>query len=117
VGASNDDNWANIKGQSAYDGGQIVGNMNGLASGNLQIYCRSASGYSHSRLYVYTALTGNNDWIQRYAGEVTSSSSHWMNLGYAANFRYVAVACLHDNGYPTWVYFDSVYVGSVIQQN
>jgi hypothetical protein len=101
-----DGSFAHIYGESAGDGGNIVGQMSGVAGGNIYVYGCSDSTYP-SDLYVFVSMD-DNTWYQINSPiEVSPSNAQWIPIGYYADFKYLAVAGYNpDRGV-------SLYIGAV----
>lgn len=108
IGNGPDGNYANIYGGNPGDGGQITGQMSGVAGGNIQIYGYSTSGY-YSNLYVYVSMD-DSTWYQigNYV-TVSSSTAYWISIGYYADFKYIAV-CGYDSYDSVNLHLDCVKV-------
>ena len=101
-----DGSYAHIYGENAGDGGNIVGQMSGVAGGNIYVYGRSDSAYP-SDLWVFVSMDGST-WYQINSPiEVSSSDAQWIPIGYYADFEYLAVA-----GYNSQ-HGVSLYIGAV----
>jgi hypothetical protein len=109
IGNSNDGSYVQIYGGNGGDGGNIVGVMNGQATGTIYIYGYSASGY-YTHLYVYVS-TNDNTWTRTSVQTVNPGSAGWINCGsYSGTFNYIAIAAIDDNGMSANLLIDSVKV-------
>jgi len=91
-GSYHDANFAQIYCPDAEDMGQIIGTMNeGEASGKIEIYGKTQSGYD-SELYVFRSNDYSN-WYQVGSVQwITSTQPYWINVGtYSGNFIALAV--------------------------
>ena len=86
-----DGSYALIYGANAGDGGQIVGQMNGIAGGDIYVYGNSGSA-SPSDLWVFVSMDGNTWYRINSPIEVSGSNPQWIPIGYYADFEYLAVA-------------------------
>jgi len=110
TGSSNDGSYARIYGGNPGDGGVIAGWMNEVATGDIELYGYSASGY-YTHLYVYVSYYNNYDWTLTKVQTVYPGSAHWIDCGsYSGDFRYIAIAAIDDNGMSANIYIDSVKV-------
>jgi hypothetical protein len=109
TGSFPDGDFAYIYCGNPPDMAQIYGSMNREASGQVEVYGKSYSGY-YSDLYVYVSDDYEN-WDQ--VGDkvtVTSTSPYWIDFGPSSgSFLYIAVVG-YDNANSVKLYLDSVRV-------
>jgi hypothetical protein len=109
IGSSNDGQYAEIYAGNYHDEAMIVGAMNAVAHGHVELYGYSASGY-YSHLYVYVSYDYSN-WYQVTSQTVNPGSAHWIDCGYySGSFRYIAIVAYNDQGLSGRIYVDSVKV-------
>jgi len=110
-----DSNLAHIYGISANAGGQIMGQLNGAAHGNIYVYAASVHGYN-TRLYVYVS-NNNKDWYpvpSPYSnGVVVNGGAGWQWIHFGTipyNFQYIGIVVINNQGQPVNIYIDSAIV-------
>jgi hypothetical protein len=109
AGNSNDGNFAYIYCGNPPDMAQIYGAMNGEASGQVEIYGNSYSGY-YSDLYVFVSSDYQN-WDQVGSKvTVTSTSPYWINFGQASGSFLYIVLVGYDSANSVKLDLDSVRV-------
>lgn len=108
LGSSNDGNYAHMHAANYGDTAQIFGEMNAEVTGDIYFYGCSGPGGYYSDLYVYVSYD-NYNWDFVNAVEITETSPYSIYIGYASNFRYIAL-CGYDNGCSVCLYLDAVSV-------
>ncbi|MDR0493857.1 MAG: hypothetical protein LBH74_09515 [Nitrososphaerota archaeon] len=118
-GPAPDGNYVQLWATGYLDASAVIATMTGsldssggggLSRGKVYIYAYSEpSLFSH--MYVYVSETGSDDWINICDDYMTSDVPEWYYIGYASDFKYMAIACFNDNyGYNCNVMVDAVRV-------
>jgi hypothetical protein len=111
VGSAPDSNWAFIWGPSYGSGGNIHGNMNTVAGGNVYVYGCTYWDYP-SDLLVYASYDYQNWYQIGTTITVTWDTPEWISIGTSlSGFKYIAVVG-YNTGNPVGLWLDAVWVGS-----
>ncbi|MDR0471461.1 MAG: hypothetical protein LBH79_07055 [Nitrososphaerota archaeon] len=78
----------------------VMGSSSYFARGHVYIYGYSLQNDIPSCVYVLRSETGSNDWVEINNGYITSETPAWYDIGYANNFKYIAIACYNTD--PGW---------------
>lgn len=108
LGSSDDGNSVHIYGSNNGDGGNIAGNLDSDAHGDIRI--RAKTGVN-TRVYVYIATTYGS-WL--LVDDIWINSPSYSSISFGsipADFRYVAIAA-YDAGAPSNLYVDNLKVVS-----
>jgi hypothetical protein len=109
VGTGPDNNWAQIYGGSAGEGGYIIGGMSAsINSGSsITVYAKAASGYPNSALSVFVSPTLTGTYVLAGYVNVKSTSAVWYVFTAPEQCQYIYLAGGNTSA-PTDIFIDSV---------
>ena len=88
-----------------------LGSGSGFSRGHIYLYGYAQQLDIPSCVYVYGSKVGFNDWVEVTNGYITSETPTWYDIGYANDFKYIAIACYNnDSGWGCNIMVDTVRV-------